>query len=53
MRRVPQAVGVALSLYHDGPTGNLFVGSGLDFADRGEHALKGIPGEWQLFFASA
>jgi len=32
---------------------DLVVGSGLDFADRGEHELKGIPGTWQLFSASA
>jgi len=24
-------------------------GSGLRFADRGVHGLKGIPGEWRLF----
>ncbi len=24
-------------------------GSGLDFEDRGEHELKGVPGEWRLF----
>jgi pimeloyl-ACP methyl ester carboxylesterase len=28
---------------------DLVAGSGLTFADRGEHALKGVPGEWQLF----
>jgi class 3 adenylate cyclase len=27
----------------------LVVGSGLDFADRGTHALRGAPGEWHLF----
>ncbi|HEX6229844.1 MAG TPA: adenylate/guanylate cyclase domain-containing protein [Solirubrobacterales bacterium] len=27
----------------------LVVGSGLEFADRGTHALKGAPGEWHLF----
>jgi class 3 adenylate cyclase len=27
----------------------LVVGSGLDFADRGEHELKGVPGNWRLF----
>ena len=32
---------------------DLVVGSGLEFADRGEHELKGIPGNWQLFSASA
>ena len=27
----------------------LVVGSGLDFADRGERELKGVPGTWHLF----
>ncbi|HET9676393.1 MAG TPA: adenylate/guanylate cyclase domain-containing protein, partial [Solirubrobacterales bacterium] len=27
----------------------LVVGSGLEFAERGEQALKGAPGEWRLF----
>jgi class 3 adenylate cyclase len=28
---------------------DLVAGSGLTFADRGPHALKGVPGEWQLY----
>jgi len=28
---------------------DLVVGSGIDFADRGEHALKGVPGAWRLW----
>jgi class 3 adenylate cyclase/pimeloyl-ACP methyl ester carboxylesterase len=28
---------------------DLVAGSGLAFADRGEHELKGVPGTWQLF----
>lgn len=28
---------------------DLVVGSGIEFADRGVHALKGVPGEWGLF----
>jgi class 3 adenylate cyclase len=28
---------------------DLVAGSGIVFADRGSHALKGVPGEWQLF----
>ena len=28
---------------------DLVVGSGIDFEDRGEHELKGVPGEWRLF----
>lgn len=27
----------------------LVVGSGLEFVERGEHTLKGAPGEWRLF----
>jgi class 3 adenylate cyclase len=28
---------------------DLVAGSGIEFADRGEHALKGVPETWQLF----
>jgi class 3 adenylate cyclase len=28
---------------------DLVVGSGIDFDDRGEHELKGVPGAWRLF----
>ena len=28
---------------------DLVVGSGIEFDDRGEHELKGVPGPWQLF----
>lgn len=28
---------------------DLVAGSGLEFEDRGEHELKGVPGEWRLF----
>jgi hypothetical protein len=31
---------------------DLVAGSGLVFADRGTHQLKGVPDEWQLFAAS-
>ena len=27
---------------------DLVVGSGIDFADRGTHRLKGVPGEWHV-----
>jgi class 3 adenylate cyclase len=30
---------------------DLVAGSGIDFEDRGEHALKGVPGTWRLFAA--
>jgi class 3 adenylate cyclase len=28
---------------------DLVVGSGLQFEDRGEHDLKGVPGRWHLY----
>lgn len=28
---------------------DLVAGSGLEFADRGSHELKGVPGEWRLY----
>ncbi|HZD18008.1 MAG TPA: response regulator [Actinomycetota bacterium] len=28
---------------------DLVVGAGIGFADRGEHAFKGVPGRWRLF----
>lgn len=31
---------------------DLVAGSGLSFADRGVHALKGVPDEWRLFAAT-
>jgi class 3 adenylate cyclase len=31
---------------------DLVAGSGLEFADRGDHTLKGVPGESRLFAAT-
>jgi class 3 adenylate cyclase len=31
---------------------DLVAGSGLTFADRGVHALKGVPDQWRLFAAA-
>ncbi len=31
---------------------DLVVGADLEFADRGEHELKGVPGRWRLFAAT-
>jgi class 3 adenylate cyclase len=28
---------------------DLVAGSGIAFADRGSHVLKGVPGEWRVF----
>ena len=30
---------------------DLVAGSGIEFDDRGEHSLKGVPGEWRLYAA--
>jgi class 3 adenylate cyclase len=32
-----------------GTVKDLVVGSGFEFAERGIHELKGVPGEWRLF----
>jgi class 3 adenylate cyclase len=32
-----------------GTVKDLVVGSGIDFDERGEHVLKGVPGSWKLF----
>jgi len=32
-----------------GTVKDLVVGSGIEFVDRGEHELKGVPGAWRLF----
>jgi hypothetical protein len=28
---------------------DLVAGSGIDFAERGEHELRDVPGQWSLF----
>jgi class 3 adenylate cyclase len=32
---------------------DLVAGSGIEFVDRGEHILKGVPGSWRLFGVEA
>jgi hypothetical protein len=32
---------------------DLVVGSGIEFADRGAHELKGVPGRWHLYAVTA
>ena len=34
-----------------GTVRDLVVGSGIDFSDRGERELKGVPGTWRLWAA--
>ena len=36
-----------------GTVKDLVVGADLEFADRGEHELKGVPGSWRLYAATA
>jgi class 3 adenylate cyclase len=31
---------------------DLVVGSGIEFEDRGEHELRGVPGSWRLWAAA-
>ena len=31
------------------PVTDLVVGSGIEFTERGEHELRGVPGTWKLF----
>jgi class 3 adenylate cyclase len=32
-----------------GTVKDLVFGSGIEFVDRGEHRLKGVPGDWRLY----
>ena len=32
-----------------GTVKDLVVGSGIEFAEHGEHELKGVPGTWKLY----
>jgi pimeloyl-ACP methyl ester carboxylesterase len=43
------ALAGADEVYVSSTVKELVVGSGLDFAERGVHTLKGAPGEWSLF----
>lgn len=43
------AAAQAREVLTSGTTKDLVIGSGLSFKDRGEHILKGVPGEWRLF----
>jgi len=36
-------------VFATGTVKDLVVGSGIEFADRGRHPLKGVPGEWALY----
>jgi class 3 adenylate cyclase len=36
-----------------GTVRDLVVGSGISFDDRGQHSLKGVPGQWQLLAAQS
>ena len=36
-----------------GTVKDLVVGSGIAFEDRGEHELRGVPGQWRLWAVAA
>jgi class 3 adenylate cyclase len=36
-----------------GTVKDLVVGSGISFDDRGDHELRGVPGEWRLWAVAA
>ena len=36
-----------------GTVKDLVVGSGINFEDRGERELRGVPGQWRLFAVAA
>jgi class 3 adenylate cyclase len=47
-----RAIAEANEVLVSGTVKDLVVGADLEFADRGEHELKGVPGAWRLFAAS-
>ncbi|HTS21151.1 MAG TPA: adenylate/guanylate cyclase domain-containing protein [Casimicrobiaceae bacterium] len=49
--RVASAAGAGETLVSS-TVKDIVAGSGIAFADRGLHALKGVPGEWRLYAAS-
>ena len=44
-----RALAVAGEILVSGMVRDLVVGSGIEFEDRGEHELNGVPGSWKLF----
>jgi class 3 adenylate cyclase len=49
--RVAGAAGPG-EVFVSGTVKDLVAGSGIEFADRGTHELKGVPGEWRLYAVS-
>jgi len=43
------ALAAASEVLVSGTVKDLVVGSGIEFSERGEHELKGVPGSWKLF----
>jgi class 3 adenylate cyclase len=52
--RLVKTTGDGLLATFDGPARvkDLVIGSGIAFADRGLHTLKGVPDDWQLYAVS-
>jgi len=44
-----RALAVAGEILVSGMVRDLVAGSGIEFEDRGEHELRGVPGSWKLF----
>jgi class 3 adenylate cyclase/pimeloyl-ACP methyl ester carboxylesterase len=47
------SIGAPGEVVVSGTVKDLVVGSGIEFADRGEQELKGVPGTWKLFSVAA
>ena len=47
-KRVESSAGAG-SVWVSQTVRDLVTGSGIEFADRGQHELKGVPGEWRLY----
>jgi class 3 adenylate cyclase len=47
-KRICDLAGPGLVLVSEMVRGNV-VGTGIQFGDKGEHQLKGVPGIWRLF----
>ena len=41
--------GVKMEILASGTVKDLVVGSGIEFAERGDYELKGVPGTWRIF----
>jgi class 3 adenylate cyclase len=47
------ALATATEILVSGTVHDLVIGSGIEFIERGEQDLKGVPGSWKLFAVGA